>query len=53
MTGAALRGPVRAGGRLLARTVPEGDSIRDSALGAQALGAFNGVIGDRLERDHP
>jgi pimeloyl-ACP methyl ester carboxylesterase len=53
MTGVALRGPVRAGGRFLARTSPEGRPIRDSALGAHALGAFNGMVGDRLARHHP
>jgi PGAP1-like protein len=53
MTDAALRGPLRAGGRFLARTAPEGLPIRDSALGGHALGAFNGIVGDRLARDHP
>src|SRR5262249_16019942 len=53
MAGAALRGPVRAGGAFLARTAPEGRPIRDTAIGAHALGAFNGIVGDRLARDHP
>jgi pimeloyl-ACP methyl ester carboxylesterase len=51
---AALRAPVRAGGRMFARSAP-GDSaaLADSTAGGLALGALNGIAGDRLVRDHP
>ena len=49
-----LRAPVRAGGRLLARGVEEGSAaLADSTPGALALGALNGIAGDRLAKDHP
>jgi pimeloyl-ACP methyl ester carboxylesterase len=52
--GAALRTPLDAGGRALARVIPPGSrSLADSEVGALALGAANGIFGDRLARDHP
>jgi pimeloyl-ACP methyl ester carboxylesterase len=51
---AALGAPLRAGGRaLVARASPDADSLADSLGGALALGALNGIAGDRLARDHP
>ena len=50
----ALRAPLDAGGRALARLAPPSSRrLADSELGALALGAANGVFGDRLARDHP
>jgi pimeloyl-ACP methyl ester carboxylesterase len=52
--GIALRAPLAVGGRALARTAaPGSDSLADTPLGALALGAANGVFGDRLASDHP
>ena len=49
--GAALRAPLVAGGRALSRTGTQGSaSLADSPVGALALGAANGVFGDRLAR---
>ena len=49
----ALCTPVRAGGRC----APSGPgwlgALADSSAGALALGALNGIAGDRLARDHP
>jgi pimeloyl-ACP methyl ester carboxylesterase len=51
--GAALQAPLQAGGHALARTAtPSSPSLAESPLGALALGAANGVFGDRLARDH-
>jgi pimeloyl-ACP methyl ester carboxylesterase len=50
----AIRTPVSAAGLLLADRSPEGSTaIADSIAGGLALGAFNGIAGDRLARDHP
>ncbi len=50
----ALRAPLRAGGRLIAERAQEGSAaLADSTPGALALGALNGIAGDRLARDHP
>jgi pimeloyl-ACP methyl ester carboxylesterase len=50
---AALRGPVATGSRILARGAPEGSaSLAESPVGVLALGAANGLVGDRLARDH-
>ena len=54
---ASVRAGTRAvpsgGGRALALTAPpQGRSLADSLGGALALGAINGMWGDRLERDH-
>jgi pimeloyl-ACP methyl ester carboxylesterase len=50
----ALRVPVRAGGRMLADVAREGSTaMADSTRGGLALGALNGIAGDRLARDHP
>src|SRR4051794_20444087 len=50
----ALRGPVRAGGRMLAERSREGSTaLADSRPGALALGALNGIAGDKLAREHP
>jgi pimeloyl-ACP methyl ester carboxylesterase len=52
--GAALRAPLQAGGRALARAAtPSSRSLAESPVGALALGAANGIFGDRLARDHP
>src|SRR4051794_22734535 len=52
--GAALRVPLDAGGRALSRTArPGSEALADTPIGALALGAANGVFGDRLARDHP
>jgi pimeloyl-ACP methyl ester carboxylesterase len=52
---AALRAPVEAAGRLLADATPETPArgLAESPAGAVALGALNGVAGDRIARDHP
>jgi hypothetical protein len=51
---AGLRAPLAAGGRALARGASRGSaSLADSHAGALALGAVNGLFGDRLARDHP
>jgi pimeloyl-ACP methyl ester carboxylesterase len=50
----ALRAPLRAGGRLIAERAHEGSAaLAESAAGALAIGALNGIAGDRLARDHP
>ncbi len=52
--GAAIAAPLRAGGRALAaRAAPDAGSLGDSLGGALALGALNGIAGDRLAREHP
>lgn len=52
--GAALRAPIAAGGRALARSAsPGARALGDSTGGSLALGAVNGVGGDRLAREHP
>jgi pimeloyl-ACP methyl ester carboxylesterase len=52
--GATLRMPFEAGGRALARSRGAGGSaIADSPLGGMAIGAANGIFGDRLASDHP
>ncbi|MGA8218947.1 MAG: hypothetical protein WB771_10295, partial [Solirubrobacterales bacterium] len=52
--GGALRAPLQAGGRALAGRAGEGSAaIADSRGGSLALGALNGIAGDRLARDHP
>ena len=51
--GAALRAPLAAGGRAVARSSASSRSLAESRAGALALGAANGVFGDRLARDHP
>src|SRR6266576_3180217 len=51
---AAIRAPVSAGGRLIAGRAREGSTaIADSPAGGLALGALNGIAGDRIARDHP
>jgi pimeloyl-ACP methyl ester carboxylesterase len=51
---AALRAPLRAGGRMLAESALEGSTaLADSTSGALALGALNGIAGDRLASQHP
>jgi pimeloyl-ACP methyl ester carboxylesterase len=51
---AALRAPVHAGGRMLSERAREGSTaLADSTTGGLALGALNGIAGDRLARDHP
>jgi pimeloyl-ACP methyl ester carboxylesterase len=51
---AAIRAPVSAGGRLIAGRAPEGSTtIADSPAGGLALGALNGIAGDRIAQDHP
>jgi pimeloyl-ACP methyl ester carboxylesterase len=49
----ALRAPVRAGGRAISERTRGSTALADSAPGALALGALNGIAGDRLARDHP
>jgi pimeloyl-ACP methyl ester carboxylesterase len=52
--GASLRAPLSAGTRAVARSAPRSaTSLAQSPAGALALGAANGVFGDRLARDHP
>ena len=52
--GAALRGPLQAGGRAFSRAAAPGSrSLADSPLSALGVGAANGVFGDRLARDRP
>jgi pimeloyl-ACP methyl ester carboxylesterase len=51
---AGLRAPVKAAGRMLADATPETSrALADSTAAALALGALNGVAGDRIARDHP
>src|SRR5436190_5116754 len=51
---AALRAPVKAAGRMLVDATPETSrALADSTAAALALGALNGVAGDRIARDHP
>jgi pimeloyl-ACP methyl ester carboxylesterase len=51
---AGLRAPLAVGGRALARGASRGSaSLAESRAGALALGAANGLFGDRLARDHP
>ena len=50
---AGLRAVPSGGGRALALTAPpDGPSLADDPRGALALGALNGMWGDRIERDH-
>lgn len=50
----AIAAPLRAGGHALAvRAAPDAGSLADSLGGALALGAMNGIAGDRLAREHP
>ena len=50
----ALRAPFAAGGQAVARRVSESStSLAESRAGAIALGAANGLFGDRLDRHHP
>jgi pimeloyl-ACP methyl ester carboxylesterase len=50
----ALRAPLRAGGRILARRRRKDSTpLADPLPGGIALGALNGIAGDRLARDHP
>jgi pimeloyl-ACP methyl ester carboxylesterase len=52
--GAGLGAPLALAGRAAARRAsPEAVALSDSRAGALALGALNGVFGDRLARDHP
>jgi hypothetical protein len=52
--GAALRAPLDVAGRGLARAAPpQARPLADSRGGALALGALNGLFGDRLAREHP
>jgi pimeloyl-ACP methyl ester carboxylesterase len=51
---AALRAPVAAAGRMLSDSSHETSrALADSTAGALALGALNGVAGDRIARNHP
>jgi hypothetical protein len=51
---AVLRAPLRAGGRALAESAREGSAaLADTPLGGLAVGAINGIAGDRLAQDHP
>jgi pimeloyl-ACP methyl ester carboxylesterase len=51
---AALRAPLAAAGRALGRgTSRSAASLAESGASALALGAANGLFGDRLARDHP
>ena len=50
----AIRAPFAAGGHAMARRVSESSaSLAESRAGALALGAANGLFGDRLDRHHP
>jgi pimeloyl-ACP methyl ester carboxylesterase len=51
---AAIRAPVAGAGRLVADRAQDGSApaLADSRAGALALGALNGIAGDRLARDH-
>jgi pimeloyl-ACP methyl ester carboxylesterase len=50
----ALQAGLSAGGRALAFAAPPRSApLGDSTAGSLALGALNGVLGDRLARDHP
>jgi pimeloyl-ACP methyl ester carboxylesterase len=50
---AALRAPVRAGGRAISERARGSTALADTTPGSLALGALNGIAGDRLARDHP
>jgi pimeloyl-ACP methyl ester carboxylesterase len=51
---AAIRAPIVGAGRLVAgRTHEASATLADSPAGGLALGALNGITGDRLARDHP
>src|SRR4051812_48083534 len=50
---AALRAPGRAGGRAISERARGSAALADSTPGGLALGALNGIAGDRLARDHP
>jgi pimeloyl-ACP methyl ester carboxylesterase len=51
---AALQAPVKAAGRMLADGTPaRSRALADSNAGGLALGALNGIAGDRIARDHP
>ena len=50
---AGLRAVPKGGGRALALSAPpDAPSLADSPRGSFALGAINGMWGDRIERDH-
>jgi pimeloyl-ACP methyl ester carboxylesterase len=52
--GNVLRAPLTLGGRALARAAPpQAAALADSSLGGLALGALNGLVGDRLAQAHP
>ena len=52
--GAALRAPLWTAGLLASTTAAEtSSSLAESRVGALALGAANGIVGDRLARSHP
>ena len=52
--GGALGAPLRAGGRALAVAAsPDAPALADSTRAGLALGALNGIAGDRLAGDHP
>jgi pimeloyl-ACP methyl ester carboxylesterase len=53
LVGATLRAPLELAGRRLAGIAGSDSSLRDSPGGSLALGALNGLFGDRLARDHP
>lgn len=53
-TSTVLREPLRAAGRALAATAPaEAPPLADSTTGSLALGALNGIAGDRIAREQP
>src|SRR4051812_22894581 len=52
--GGALGAPIRAGGRALAGAAsPDSPALADSKRAGLALGALNGIAGDRLANDLP
>jgi pimeloyl-ACP methyl ester carboxylesterase len=52
--GAALRAPLWTAGLLASKTAGEASSsLAESPVGAIALGAANGFVGDRLAKSHP
>jgi pimeloyl-ACP methyl ester carboxylesterase len=48
-----LRAPIRAGGRAISERTRGTTALADSIPGGLALGALNGIAGDRLAREHP
>ncbi|MEA2443235.1 MAG: hypothetical protein QOJ12_527, partial [Thermoleophilales bacterium] len=53
-TGAALRTPIGAAAKAAARRVAkDAPSLADNPIGALALGALNGMWGDRIAERHP